>query len=346
MKGGPCSEPQQKNYYEVLRVGKNATDKDLRKAFRRLAMKWHPDKNPTDEAKARVKFNRICESFAVLMDPHTRAIVDIYGEEGLKKNIPNVASGTQGFSNGGATNMHRYQPRDAEEVFNEFFGGVNPFAGLGGDPNIWKHHCLTEEEIAMPVIMAGDTSPQKKKGPRKSGDLENKLLCTLEELFSGCIRKVKISRSVMDPGRKTLVPRQEILTIQVQPGWSKGTKITFPEMGNPQGKLMPADLVFIIDERPHDTFKREGDNLVTVQKISLTDALIGHTVTLKTCDGRILNIPCSDVIHPGYEKVIQNEGMPILKEPGKKGNLHIKFDLKFPKHLTPDQKTSIKKILG
>jgi DnaJ family protein B protein 4 len=132
----------------------------------------------------------------------------------------------------------------------------------------------------------------------------------------------------------------------VQPGWSKGTKITFPEMGNPQGKLMPADLVFIIDERPHDTFTREGDNLVTVQKISLTDALIGHTVTLKTCDGRILNIPCSDIIHPGYEKVIQNEGMPILKEPGKKGNLHIKFDLKFPKHLTPDQKTSIKKILG
>jgi hypothetical protein len=65
MKGGPCGEPQQKNYYEVLRVGKNATDEDLRKAFRRLAMKWHPDKNPTDEAKARVKFNRICESFAV-----------------------------------------------------------------------------------------------------------------------------------------------------------------------------------------------------------------------------------------------------------------------------------------
>jgi DnaJ family protein B protein 4 len=97
--------------------------------------------------------------------------------------------------------MYRYQPRDAEEVFNEFFGGVNPFAGLGGDPNIWKHHCLTEEEIATPVIMACDASPQKKKGPRKSGDLENKLLCTLEELFSGCIRKVKISRSVMDPSR-------------------------------------------------------------------------------------------------------------------------------------------------
>ena len=139
---------------------------------------------------------------------------------------------------------------------------------------------------------------------------------------------------------------EEILTIEIKPGWKKGTKITFPEKGNEQPGIIPADLVFIIDEKPHKVFTRDGNDLVLTQKISLVEALTGYTVHLTTLDGRNLTIPISNVIHPGYEEVVPREGMPLPKDPSKKGTLRIKFDIKFPSRLTPEQKAGIKKLLG
>ena len=139
---------------------------------------------------------------------------------------------------------------------------------------------------------------------------------------------------------------EEILTIDVKPGWKKGTKITFPEKGNESPSMMPADIVFIIEEKPHDVFTREGNDLVMTQKISLVEALTGYTVQLTTLDGRSLSRQVNSVIHPSYEEVIPGEGMPIPKEPGKKGNLRVKFSIKFPSRLTSDQKAGIKRLLG
>ena len=139
---------------------------------------------------------------------------------------------------------------------------------------------------------------------------------------------------------------EEILTIEVKPGWKKGTKITFPEKGNEQPNVIAADLVFVIDEKPHDVFKRDGNDLIVTHKVPLADALTGTTLTVTTLDGRTLTISCNEVIFPGYEKVIPKEGMPIPKDPSKKGNLRIKFDVKFPTRLTVEQKAGVKRFLG
>lgn len=136
------------------------------------------------------------------------------------------------------------------------------------------------------------------------------------------------------------------MTIEVKPGWKKGTKITFPEKGNEQPNVVAADLVFVIDERPHEIFKRDGNDLIMTHKIALVDALTGCTVTVTSLDGRILNIPVTEIVYPGFEKVVQKEGMPIAKEPGKRGNLRIRFDTKFPSRLSSDQKANVKRILG
>jgi DnaJ family protein B protein 4 len=138
---------------------------------------------------------------------------------------------------------------------------------------------------------------------------------------------------------------EEILTIEIKPGWKKGTKITFPEKGNEQRGLIPADLVFIIDEKPHSVFKRDGNDLVVTQKISLVEALTGYTAQIATLDGRNLTVPVNTIISPSYEEVVKGEGMPIPKEPSKKGNLRIKFNVKFPSRLTSEQKTGIKRLL-
>ncbi|KAL6646880.1 hypothetical protein ACP70R_015574 [Stipagrostis hirtigluma subsp. patula] len=145
--------------------------------------------------------------------------------------------------------------------------------------------------------------------------------------------------------KRTMVV-EEILTIDIKPGWKKGTKITFPEKGNEAPHVIPADIVFVIDEKPHDLFTREGNDLVMTQKISLAEALTECTVHVTTLDGRHLTIPINTVISPGYEEVVPREGMPIPKDPSKKGNLRIKFSIKFPSRLTSEQKVEIKKLLG
>lgn len=139
---------------------------------------------------------------------------------------------------------------------------------------------------------------------------------------------------------------EEILPIHIKPGWKKGTKITFPEKGNQEPGAAPGDLIFVVDEKPHDTFKRDGNDLVFTKRITLLDALTGRTIKVTTLDGRNLVIPLTEVIKPGHEEVIQNEGMPISKEPGKKGNLRIKIDIKFPSRLTGEQKSDLKRVLG
>lgn len=138
---------------------------------------------------------------------------------------------------------------------------------------------------------------------------------------------------------------EEILTIEIKPGWKKGTKITFPEKGNEQRGVIPSDLVFIIDEKPHSIFKRDGNDLIATQKISLAEALTGYTAQLNTLDARSLTIPISSIISPTYEEVVKGEGMPIPKEPTRKGNLRIKFNIKFPTRLTAEQKSGIKRLL-
>lgn len=132
----------------------------------------------------------------------------------------------------------------------------------------------------------------------------------------------------------------------MKPGWKRGTKITFPDKGNEQQGQLPADLVFVIDEKPHDLYKRDGNDLVVNQKISLAEALAGTTLNFRTLDGRHLPIQVTDVVSPGYELVIANEGMPVVREPRKKGNLRIKFEVKFPTRLTSEQRAGIMRILG
>lgn len=191
----------------------------------------------------------------------------------------------------------------------------------------------------------GGESMRYQTAPRKEPPIDKKLPCTLEDLYKGTTKKMKISREICDASGKTMTV-EEILTINIKPGWKKGTKITFPEKGNEKPGVIPADLVFIIDEKPHKVFTRDGNDLVVTQKISLAEALSGFTVRLTTLDGRTLTIPINNVIYPNYEEVVPGEGMPLPKDPSKKGNLRIKFDIKFPTRLTPEQKAGIKKLVG
>ncbi|RWR76945.1 dnaJ subfamily B member 13-like protein [Cinnamomum micranthum f. kanehirae] len=338
------------DYYKTLQVDRNAKDDDLKKAYRKLAMKWHPDKNPTNKKDAEAKFKQISEAYEVLSDPQKRAVYDQYGEEGLKGQVP--PPGASGFSSygssGGPTAFH-FNPRSADSIFSEVFGFSSPFGtmmgnGMGGSGMGPGRFPGVFGEDIFASFAGGSGGEASVHAPQKGAPIEKTLPCRLEDLYKGASKRMKISRDVVSAsGKPTTV--EEILTIDIKPGWKKGTKITFPEKGNEHRNVIPSDLVFIIDEKPHSVFKRDGNDLVTTQKISLVEALTGCTVQLTTLDDRSLSIPINTIISPSHEEVVRGEGMPIPKEPSKKGNLRIKFNIKFPAKLTSEQKTGIKRLL-
>ncbi|KAL2902040.1 DnaJ-like protein subfamily B member 13 [Bienertia sinuspersici] len=341
------------DYYKVLQVDRNAKDDDLKKAYRKLAMKWHPDKNPNNKKEAEAKFKQISEAY------DKRAVYDQYGEDGLKGQVPPQGSGGfPGGSDGGSGfASYRFNTRSPDDIFSEFFGFSSPFGmgdmggsrgGAGGSSAFGRGGMFGEDIFSQFSRGAGGGGAEASYMPRKAAAIERTLQCSLEDLYKGTTKKMKISRDVGhgadSSGRSSTV--EEILTIEIKPGWKKGTKITFPEKGNEQRGVIPSDLIFIIDEKPHGVFKRDGNDLVITQKISLVEALTGYTAQITTLDGRSLTVPINSVINPQYEEVVKGEGMPIPKEPSKRGNLRIKFNIKFPTRLTSEQKTGIKRLLA
>lgn len=332
------------DYYEILKVSRNASEDDLKKAYKRLAMRWHPDKNPDTKNEAEAKFKQISEAFEVLSDTQKRAVYDQYGEEGLKE-IPPESGGGTGRANGSG---QRFNSRNAEDLFSEVFGKMNLNPGMRSAS--FNSRPKTGRSSAHEGLFGTDplhASPKHEgtsHGLRKAPPIENKLPCTLEEFYNGSIRKMKISRNILATGGK-MTTLEEVLTINIKPGWKKGTKVTFPEKGNEQVGVIPADLIFVVDEKPHEVFKRDGNDLLTTQKVTLAEALTGCVISIPLLNAKMLTIPCTEIIYPGYEKVIPSEGMPIAKEPGKKGNLRVKFDVKFPTQLSAEQRLSIKKVL-
>ncbi|KAL5553979.1 hypothetical protein UlMin_041380 [Ulmus minor] len=327
------------DYYDILKVKRNSSEEDLKKAYKKLAMKWHPDKNPLNKKEAEAKFKIVSEAYDVLSDPYRRQIYDVYGDEVLKSGefppSPSSANGRSDF---------RFNPRDAEDIFAEFFGGSDGGKGRGisrgggGSSRLYKNDVVGGGGGGR----NGELRNQKSK---KAPAIESKLVCTLEELYKGTRRKMRISRTVPDEfGNPKTV--EEILRIDVKPGWKKGTKITFPEKGNQEPGVTPADLIFVIEEKAHAVFHRDENDLVVDQKISLLEALTGKTLNLTTLDGRNLTIPVTDIVKPGDEVVIKNEGMPNSKDPNKKGKLKIKFDVFFPSRLNAEQKSDLRRALG
>ncbi|XP_010519928.1 PREDICTED: dnaJ homolog subfamily B member 1 [Tarenaya hassleriana] len=326
------------DYYNILEVNRNATEDDVKRCYRRLAMKWHPDKNPTNKKEAEAKFKEISEAYEVLSDPQKRSVYDQYGEEGLSDMPPPGSTG----GGGGNGRAGGFNPRNAEDIFAEFFGN-SPFGFGSSAPGRSKRFQSDGGGMfgGENIFRTYSDGPMPKKPP----PVESKLPCSLEELYSGSTRKMKISRTVVGANGRQM-DEMEILTIVVKPGWKKGTKITFPDKGNEQLNQLPADLVFIIDEKPHDVFKRDGNDLITSRKVTLSEAIGGTTVSISTLDGRNLPVAVAEVISPGYELVVHGEGMPIAKEPGNRGDLIIKFDVQFPTRLSTDQKSALKRVLG
>jgi len=312
------------DYYSILNLTRSATDADIKKHYRKLSLKYHPEKNPDDQV-ATDKFMQVAEAYDVLSDPRKRAVYDQFGEEGLKNGVPSgsgeCGAWTQGYTFHG----------NPDKVFRDFFGGDNPFQ---------EFYDRVDGDLSMGFGGLHGRGAKKQDPP-----IERDLFLSLEEVFHGCTKKMKISRRVMNEDGHTSSIRDKILTITVKKGWKPGTKITFPKEGDQGPNNIPADIVFIVKDKPHPRFRREGLNLIHTANVLLGRALTGTTVDINTLDERTLHIPINDIIKPGYKKIVPTEGMPMSNDPTQKGDLIIEFNIEFPQSLTPERKELVRSSL-
>ncbi|XP_069482915.1 dnaJ homolog subfamily B member 5 isoform X1 [Ambystoma mexicanum] len=340
-----------KDYYKILGIPNGANEDEIKKAYRKMALKYHPDKNK--DSNAEDKFKEIAEAYDVLSDPKKRAVYDQYGEEGLKTG--------GGSSNNSGSTFHYTFHGDPHATFASFFGGSNPFdiffgSSRGRMPNGFEHEDMDiDEDDDDPFNAFGRFGvngfhrrhPEPLNSRRKVQDppVVHELKVSLEEIFHGCTKRMKITRRRLNPDGRSMRTEDKILNIVIKRGWKEGTKITFPKEGDSTPDNIPADIVFLLKDKPHAHFKRDGTNVVYTAKISLKEALCGCTVNIPTIDGRVIPLPCSDVIKPGTVKRLRGEGMPFPKVPTQRGDLIVEFQVRFPDRIPLQTREILKQHL-
>eukprot|EP00798_Chlamydomonas_sp_ICE-L_P019376 gene19376-26025_t len=345
-------------YYEILGVDKNATPDELKKAHRKLALKLHPDKGGDPEA-----FKKINEAHDVLKDEEKRRIYDEYGEDAIKEGMGSHSHGHghsgmpdifDMFGGGGGRGGGRQRERKSEDVLHklavtleEMYNGATKKLSLSrnlpcdtcrgsGTKTGKKYECTTCRgsgiEVRMRPIGPGMVQQIQSKCSGCNGQGTS---CPPSDQCTAC-------------KGKCLVSEKKTFEVHIEQGMKNGAKIVLRgEAGCSEPGLAPGDVVLIVQQKEHATFKRVQGDIVIEKKISLTEALCGVTVQIKHLDDRILQVvtPPGEVIKPDTFKGISDEGMPTHGRPFQKGNMYIHFIVEFPDCIDIDQVGAIKKAL-
>lgn len=335
-----------KDYYKILGIPRTADENEIKKGYRKMALKYHPDKNKSPNAED--KFKEISEAYDVLSDKNKKEIYDKYGEEGLK------AGGGGGGGGGSAPGGFHYSYQgDPRETFKMFFGDEDPFANFfsfsGPGMTSFRTHHGGQESMETDDDpfghhfgfggMHGQGMPRRKQ---QDSAVVRDLQVSLEDIYKGTTKKLKITRKVLNPDGRSTRMEDKILTIDVKPGWKAGTKITFPKEGDQTPNNVPADIVFVIKDKPHPMFTRDGSDIRYKANISLKQALCGTTLQVPTIDGRKIPLRLNEIIKPNTVKRIQGEGLPLPKQSTRRGDLIVEFEIRFPSKMS----SSAKEILS
>lgn len=306
-----------KDYYKILGVSKNASQKEIKQAYRKLARQYHPDVNP-DDPQAQERFKEINEAYHVLSDPEKRARYDQLGANWRQwermGGRPEDFNWEQWTAPGGQRVHVRYgTPQDLEGLFgdmgfSEFFQRI--FGDMGG--------------FGVPGVDVRYTTPQKGR------DLEQPVEITLEEAFHGTRRVFQ-----MDGQR---------IEASIPPGVKTGSKVRLRGKGMPGAMGGPAgDLYLKIRVAPHPTFERKGSDLYVDIQVPLYTAVLGGEVRVPTLAGDVvLTIPPGT--QGGRVFRLSGQGMPRLNDPEKRGDLYARVQIRVPENLSQEEKALFQKL--
>ncbi|PSS06204.1 DnaJ protein like [Actinidia chinensis var. chinensis] len=318
-----------KSYYDILQVQKGASDEQIKRAYRKLALKYHPDKNQGNE-EANKKFAEINNAYEVLSDSEKRSIYDRHGEEGLKQH---AASGGRG----GGMNV--------QDIFRTFFGGDSMEEEekiVKGDDVVVDLDATLED-----LYMGGSLKIWREKNILKPASGKRRCNCRNEvhhrQIGPGMFQQM--TEQVCDQCPNVKYEREGyFVTVDIEKGMQNGQEVVFYEDGEPIIDGEAGDLRFRIRTAPHDRFRREDNDLHATVTITLVQALVGFEKSIKHLDEHLVDISSKGITKPKEVRKFKGEGMP-LHYSTKKGDLYVTFEVLFPTKLTEDQKTKIKEVL-
>lgn len=341
-------QTESSDYYGLLGVSKTSTDNEIKKAYRKMALKYHPDRNPAEEAAD--KFKAISHAYEVLQDQEKREIYDKYGEEGLK--------------NGG------HQGHSADSIFEAFFGG-GMFGGGGGGGQGRQRGPRKGEDIqynfgvslkdfyngktrklkVTKKVICGGCDGKGSTDPNAGGFCQScrgqGVKVVVRQIGPGMIQQMQVAcgdcegkGEWIDPNKrckqcrgKKVLSENKVIEVHIDKGMKNGQKITFRGEGDQSPDTQPGDIVIVLSQKKEAIpFVRKGMDLIYEKNISLCEALTGYEFQIKHLDDRVLVVRSNpgDIVEHADMKMILGEGMPRYRSPYEKGYLIIKFNIEFP----------------
>lgn len=234
---------------------------------------------------------------------------------------------------------------NSQQIFKKFFGSENPFAELILNAKVEKPYGEKFGGLqGMNVAEATNYYPARPEAaPQVPQEvpLEVAVPCTLEDLYNGAIKRIPVTRRQLNDDGVTTREDTKLFTLHINKGYRSNMKLVFEREGNEGSNRTSGDLVFVVNELPHPTFTRKGDDLHFQATIPLITGLTGSIVELTMLDDRKFKVPINDIIHPSYQKEIPDEGMPMAQNPKQRGRLILSFNLQFPTYISAEQKLAL-----
>ena len=358
-----------RDYYEVLGIDKSASEDEIKKAYRKIAIKYHPDRNPGDK-EAEEKFKEAAEAYDVLHDPQKRQQYDQFGFNG-----PGAGFGGGGFSGGASMNMD-----DIFSMFGDIFGGHAGFGGFsgfggGGQRQPQQHRgndLRLKVRLTLSEIATGVTKKFKVKkdvacshcggsGAESGSGMETCQTChgngyithTTQSIFGmmqtqgvcptcGGDGKV-IKNKCHECGGSGVVKGEEVVEINIPAGVAQGMIVNVPGKGNAGRRNgINGDIQVLIEEEPNDTFVRDGNNLIYNLLLDFPTAALGGDVEIPTISGGKVRMKVEPGTQPGKTLRLRGKGLPAVQGYGRgNGDLIVNISVYVPKTLSRDEKKAL-----
>ncbi len=290
-----------KDYYAILGVSPDASEEEIKRAYRKLARQYHPDVNPGDRA-AEEKFKEINEAYEVLSDPEKRRKYDELRRQYEAWRRAGYDPGQFDWSPWVQPGRVRVEMGDLEDLLSGF---SDFFEMLFGD---------------MPRRTRGWTATRL-----RGQDIEQPVTLTLEEAFQGTTRMIRTR-----DGRR--------LEVRIPPGVRTGARVRVPGAGEPGYGGPPGDLYLVVEVAPHPRFEQRDQDLYATLPVDLYTAVLGGEVPFQHLDGRTLMVHIPPETQNGTLIRLRGEGMPSPHRPGERGDLYLRVSVELPRNLTPRER--------